>query len=311
MLLQNDLHRSFNLEAKAPFNFDLTAQIFRNGDPQIRIYQDEVFSQAVRLDGWLVLVEVSSAGNVEQPRLTVKLKANEPLTAQDKLKAKDIVKYIFNLDFDLGSFYSEIKGDPVMHSIAQQLYGLKNPTTATVFESLVDSVIEQQISIKVAIALEDKLIKKFGDYLIIDGKNRFVFPTPQKIAAASVDEVQQVGLSRRKAEYIHGSAELIVAGKLDLECLKNREDAEEIIRELDAVRGIGVWTAELTMLRGMQRLDMLPADDLGIRRVISTYYCGGKSIKADEAREIAKRWGRWKGLAAFYLIMAEVKGIKV
>jgi DNA-3-methyladenine glycosylase II len=61
----------------------------------------------------------------------------------------------------------------------------------------------------------------------------------------------------------------------------------------------------------MQRLDMLPADDLGIRSVISRYYRGGKPIKADEAREIAKSWGKWKGLAAFYLIIAEVKDIKV
>ena len=63
------------------------------------------------------------------------------------------------------------------------------------------------------------------------------------------------------------------------------------------------------MLRGMQKLDALPADDLGIRRVISRYYCGGKPIKTEEAREIAKPWGRWKGLAAFYLIIAEVKDI--
>ena len=89
------------------------------------------------------------------------------------------------------------------------------------------------------------------------------------------------------------------------------EDAEEIIRELDAVRGIGVWTAELTMLRGMQRLDMFPADDLGIQRVISNYYCSGKSVKAAEAREIAKGWGRWKGLAAFYLIVAEIRDVTV
>ena len=211
-----------NVEAKAPFNFDLTAQIFRNGDPEIRSYRDGVFRQAIPLEGRLVLVEVSSAGSVEQPSLTVQLRANEPLTTQDTLKVKDIVKYIFNLDFDLCSFYNEIQGDPVMHSIAQQLYGLKNPTTSTVFESLVNSVIEQQISIKVAIALEDKLIKKFGDCVIIDGKNFFVFPTPQRIASATVDEVQQVGLSRRKAEYIHGGAELIVAGKLDLEQLRKR-----------------------------------------------------------------------------------------
>jgi DNA-3-methyladenine glycosylase II len=59
---------------------------------------------------------------------------------------------------------------------------------------------------------------------------------------------------------------------------------------LDQVKGIGVWTAELTMFRGMQRLDVLPADDFGIRRVMSNYYCGGKPIKALEAREIGKRW---------------------
>jgi DNA-3-methyladenine glycosylase II len=70
-------------------------------------------------------------------------------------------------------------------------------------------------------------------------------------------------------------------------------------------------TAELTMLRGMQKLDALPADDFGIRRVISRYYCNGKPIKSAEAREVAKSWGKWKGLAAYYLIVAEIKGITV
>jgi DNA-3-methyladenine glycosylase II len=65
------------------------------------------------------------------------------------------------------------------------------------------------------------------------------------------------------------------------------------------------------MLRGMQKLDALPADDFGIRRVISRYYCNGKKIKTAEAREIAKRWGKWKGLAAYYLIIAEAMDIMV
>ena len=94
---------------------------------------------------------------------------------------------------------------------------------------------------------------------------------------------------------------MIVEGKLDLENLKTKQNPDEIISELDAIRGIGIWTAELTMLRGMQKLDAFPADDLGLRRIISNYYCRGKSIKSEEAREIANAWGRWKGLAAFYL----------
>jgi len=302
---------TFEVSATAPFNFDLTAQIFRNGDKQIRTYRDGVFSQVLRLNDQPALINATSTGKIEQPKLTITLKANKPLTLEDNRNAEETVKFIFNLDFDLNSFYEEIKDDPKMGKIAKQLYGLKNPTTPTVFESLVDSIVEQQISIRVAIALEEKLVKKFGDRLEIDGDVYFAFPKPQSLAGASVEEIQQVGLSRRKAEYIHEAANLIVAGKLDLEGLKAQESAEEIILRLDEVRGIGVWTAELTMLRGMQRLDALPADDLGLRRVISKYYRGGRPIEAAEAREIAKAWGRWKGLAAFYLIIAEFKGISV
>jgi len=302
---------TLKVKATAPFNFDLTAQIFRNGDKQIRTYRDGVFSQVLKLNGQLALIKVTSTGTFEQPELTVELKANSPLTLEDRRKAREIIKFMFNLNLDLLSFYEEIKGDPAMRQIAKLLYGLKNPTTPTVFEALVDSIIEQQISIRVAIALEEKLVKKLGERLPVDGETYFAFPTPQTLASASVEEIQQVGLSRRKAEYIQEAAHLTVTGKLDLERLKAQKRAEEIVLKLDEVRGVGVWTAELTMLRGMQRLDALPADDFGIRRVISRYYCGGKPIKAAEARQIANAWGRWKGLAAFYLIIAEFKGISL
>jgi DNA-3-methyladenine glycosylase II len=302
---------TFTVKALAPFNFDLCAQIFSGGDPDIRIYASGVFHQVLKLNSNLVLIQVKSSGTVEKPELSVTLKSNLTLTFQDKEAAEKIVKFIFNLDFDLNSFYQDVKKDPAMHQISQQLYGLKNPTTPTVFESLVDSIVEQQISIKVAYTIEQRLAKKFGDPFDIEGRTYFAYPTPQRISDASVSEVQQVGLSMRKAEYIHGVAQLIEDGKLELEEMKKQKNPDCIIAKLDEIKGIGVWTAELTMLRGMQRLDALPADDFGIRRVISRYYCGGRPIKADEARGIAKAWGRWKGLAAFYLIIAEVKGLVV
>jgi len=303
--------KTFKIEAVAPFNFDLTAQIFQGGDKQIRSYSNGQFTQVIKLNGKLTMVKLASTGTIEQSKITVELKSNSPITLQDKQKAEEAVKFIFNLDFDLCSFYSEVKNDCMMTKIAERLYGLKNPTTPTVFEALVDSIVEQQISIKVAHTLEGRLVKKFGETLALNGETYFAYPTPQNIASASIEEIRNCGLSQRKAEYIQEVAKLIVDGKLDLEHLKTHQNPEEIISELDAVRGIGVWTAELTMLRGMQKLDALPADDLGVRRVISRYFCGGKPIRSAEAREIAKSWGRWKGLAAFYLIIAEVKDIKV
>jgi DNA-3-methyladenine glycosylase II len=302
---------TFTVEALAPFNFDLTAQVFGSGDSQIRTYKNGQLTQMFRVNDKLVLAKLKSSGTVEKPEVKVTLQSNISLTVQDKQKTREDVKFIFNLDFDLCFFYQEIKNDSTMHQITQQLHGLKNPTTPTVFEALVDSIVEQQISIKVAHTLEEKLVKNFGETLTIGNETYYAYPTPRNISGASVEEVQGCGLSWRTAEYTHGAAKLIVDCILDLEGLKTKESAEEIVSELDVVRGTEVWTAELTMLRGMQRLGALPADDLGVRRVISRYYCGGRAIKGSEAREIAKRWGTWKGLAAFYLIIAGVRDIKV
>ena len=303
--------QTFQIQPLEPFNFELSAQIFSSGDKEIRGYENGKFHQVLRLNGNLVLICVTSNGKIDQPNLTIEVKSNNPITFNNKTKAKEIVSYIFNLGFGLSSFYEEVEKDPVMKKIVNQLYGLKNPTTPTVFESLVDSIVEQQISIKVAHTIEQRLTKKFGETLTIEGNTYFAYPAPEKIASAGTSEIQQVGLTKRKAEYIHGAAQLIAEGKLDLEGMKDEEDPERIISELDEIKGIGVWTAELTMLRGMQRLDAFPADDFGIRRVISRYYCDGKPIGAAEARKIADAWGRWKGLAAFYLIIAEIKGITV
>ena len=83
-------------------------------------------------------------------------------------------------------------------------------------------------------------------------------------------------------------------------CIRDRE----ILDHLRALRGVGMWTAELTALRGLNRLDVIPADDLGLRRWIAHYYCNNRLITSTQARDVAQRWGNWKGLAGYYLIIA-------
>jgi DNA-3-methyladenine glycosylase II len=294
--------------ALPPFRFDLSAEIFANGDRQIRAYEKGMFRQIIRADGKLILVTVESAGTVDKPKLSAEFRSDRELTQKDKKKAEGAISVLFNLNFDLAPFYEQVKADKIMACITQKLRGLKSSTTQTVFEALIDSIVEQQISLKVANGIEKKLIKKFGDTLGVEGEVYYAYPTPQKLASASSEELRQCGLSVRKAEYLKGVSKLVADGKLDVEKLKNYDSADEIIRELDRGRGVGVWTAELTMLRGMQRLEALPADDLGLIRTISYYYCNGKMITPAETRQIAKGWGKWKGLAAYYLVIAEMLG---
>jgi DNA-3-methyladenine glycosylase II len=295
------------LDPLPPFDFDLSAQIFSNGDGRVQRYEDGVFSQTVRLSGALALIRVSSQGTVDHPRLLVHFEPEDASTEEDREESRSdveiVVARLFNLNLDLLPFYEAVKSDRIMMQITRRLWGLHSPSTATVFEALVDSIIEQQISLKAAWSMQRRLIEAFGGALNLQGRTYFAFPAPETLAAASIEQLRACGLSGRKAEYVQGVAKLVGEG-LDLESFQSRSE-EKLIEELSRIRGVGVWTAEMTMIRGMQKYDAFPGDDIGLRRIIAHYYYEGKKITGDEARQTASAWSGWRGLASFYLVMAE------
>jgi DNA-3-methyladenine glycosylase II len=290
-----------------PFDFELSAGIFSDGDALFRRYEAGVFWQVIRLKERKALVTLRSTGSIEGPELLVELKP-DGFSNDEAARAEEIVRRLFNIDLDLLPFYEAVKDDTVMSALTDRLRGLRNPATQTIFEALVDSIIEQQISLKVAWSLQRRVIEAFGDVLRIDDRSYYAFPRPDRLAEATAQQLRGCGLSMRKAEYLRDLARLVSDG-LDLEGLRGYDD-DSVIEELGRIRGVGVWTAELTMVRGMGRLDAIPADDLGIRRCISHYYRGDRMITAAEVRRIARAWKGWRGIASFYLIMAERLGIE-
>jgi len=291
-----------------PFDFDLSASIFAGGDPGIRFYADGAFRQALRIGDRLVLVTVTPEGTVDRPGVRVGLQPGPVPSGLLDGAGREVTR-LFNLDLDLNPFERAVQGDPVMVYLSRQLRGLKPPRTVTVFEALVDSITEQQISLTAAHSIERRIVLTFGETLEVEGHAYYAFPAPERLADASLQELRACGLSGKKAEYINGIARRVREGVLDLETHKPGEETASIIRGLTAIRGVGIWTAELTALRGLSRLDAIPADDLGIRRVISRYYSRSTRVDGLEARRIAEAWGPWRGLAAYYLIVAEHKGI--
>ena len=296
--------KHITLHAVPPFDFDLSASTYAGGDPQISGYADGKYWQPLRINGKLALATLRSSGTVDSPTVHAQLASTTPLSSADAKRAREILAMVFSLGLDLEPFYRMAGEDPVLSKIAKHLRGLKPRSTPTVFEALVDSIIEQQISLSASQSMELKLIRAFGDTLEVDGQTYYAFPTPDRISSATIPQLQRCGLSARKAEYIKSIARQVAHGALDLEKFKSYDDMNAIIAELDEVRGIGVWTAELTMIRGMGKLDAIPADDLGLKRCIAYYYREGKVITGAEARQIAARWEPFRGLAAFYLIVA-------
>jgi DNA-3-methyladenine glycosylase II len=297
------------LKPPAPFDFQLTAEIFSDGEPDIQRYEDGKFWQVIRVNGKLVLVTVRSIGDTEHPKLSIALTPEETLSRRHMTKIRSTVSRMLNLDFDLNTFYEQVKNEKRLTALTKKLRGLKSPTTPTAYEALIVSVIEQQISLDIAHMIENRLVRSFGDTVEIDGRLFYAFPTAQKLASASMPRLRKCGLSGRKSEYIREISALVAERRLDLENLAKNRSFEEILTTLDNVRGVGVWTAELTMVRGMQRLEALPADDLGLRRAVSHFYRRNRILSNDEVRKIAQEWGTWKGLAGFYIIVAERSGI--
>lgn len=300
---------TITLAVVAPYDFILSTYFFSSGDPAIRKADEGRFWQVIRIGKKLVFVEVFSSDGPEDPSITLQSRAMSRLSSGEQAEASRIVSRILNLGEDLIPFYQSVDDDPPLHAVVQRLRGLKAPTTPTLFEALVDSIIEQQISLNVALSLESRLTRMFGNPLVIHGQTYYAFPTPESITRGTPEQFRACGLSVRKGEYVRNAAEKFVNGEVDPGDLESRHDSESIVEELCKLRGVGKWTAELAILRGLHRLDTVPADDLGLRRAISAKYCGGSKIDGDEARQIASRWGIYRGLACFYLLVADRLGI--
>jgi DNA-3-methyladenine glycosylase II len=159
------------------------------------------------------------------------------------------------------------------------------------YGALVRSIVNQQLSTKAARSIYLRLTERF------DGRT----PTPAQVLADDPEELRAAaGLSRAKVGYLRSLAEHVLSGELELERLDELED-EQVIAELVAVKGIGEWSAHMFLMFHLQRPDVLPVGDLGIRRAIERAYGLQDLPDAATIERIAEPWRPHRTLACRYL----------
>jgi len=159
------------------------------------------------------------------------------------------------------------------------------------YGALVRSIVGQQLSTKAARAIYTRLTDRFG------GRT----PTPEEVLQDDPDELRQAaGLSHAKVRYLRSLAEHVIDGTLELDKLDALGD-DDITAELTAVKGIGTWSAHMFLMFHLQRPDVLPTGDLGIRRAVMLAY--GLDALPDPAtiERIAEPWRPYRTLACRYL----------
>nr|WP_301234410.1 endonuclease III domain-containing protein [Pandoraea cepalis] len=156
------------------------------------------------------------------------------------------------------------------------------------FVTLARSIVGQQISVKAAQAVWDRVQATCPKL------------TPAQFIKVGHDALAGCGLSRRKAEYILDLATHFKSGALHVDAWASMDD-EAVIAELTGIRGIGRWTAEMFLMFNLLRPDVLPLDDVGLINAISVNYFSGEPVTRSEAREVAANWEPWRSVATWYM----------
>jgi 3-methyladenine DNA glycosylase/8-oxoguanine DNA glycosylase len=164
---------------------------------------------------------------------------------------------------------------------------IERKVTPDIFTALVASVAGQQVSAKAAETVWARMENRFGTI------------SPEKIAAASAEEIQQCGMSMRKAGYIRGIGNAAADGTLDLDGLHSLPD-NEVIARLTALDGVGIWTAEMLLIFSMQRPDVVSWGDLAIRRGMMRLY-GLETIGRAQFEKYRRRYSPYGSVASLYL----------
>ncbi len=156
--------------------------------------------------------------------------------------------------------------------------------------ALVNSVVGQQLSNRAAGAIRTRLYALLGDGEI----------DPQRLAAASEEDLRNTGMSWAKTRCLRGLAEHVLAGDIDFDAFDAKED-EAIVEQLTHVKGIGRWTAEMYLMFSMGRLDVFPVDDGSIRTAMRRVYRIPQAGFVAGARKKAERWRPFRSVASWYL----------
>ncbi len=182
------------------------------------------------------------------------------------------------------------RNDPAMKTLSKKHGRIRIKLHKNYYESLVSAIIAQQLAWSAA----NSITKKFKT--LFNGN----IPEPALFLKTSEKKVRSSGISPQKYSYIKDLCIRIESSQLEITKFQHMED-EAIISELDEVRGIGRWTAEMFLMFTLGRTDVVPTDDLGIRKSIKEIYGLRDLPKKDKVLKLAEKWHPYGSVACLYL----------
>jgi len=281
-----------------PYNFGLAQAYLRTSPSAILERIDEHgYSRALSIRESDVLVHISHDGPIDQTTLHVRVIGQDVSddTAEEVILR---IKRIFTLEVDPFPFHNLYAHDPILGRFMQQYRGLRPALIADPYEALLWAIIGQQVSVQFARKMKLALVELCGRKITYGETDYWLIPRPEDVAMLNEDLLRRLQISRQKMRTILTVSEAVASGYLDLLELQNT-DYVDACDKLMRFNGIGRWTAEYVLMRGLGFSDVIPAADVGLQSIIGRTYGIGKKATEEQVRQLAERWAPWREWAAF------------
>jgi DNA-3-methyladenine glycosylase II len=297
---------SFVLVPVPPFRLDLTVWALRRRPTnQIDCWDGVTFRRVLEIDHEPAEVSVQQDGPADKARLRVSVTAHS-LAGSAQKQVKGQLERMLGLRRDLSSFYRLANEDPKIAPLVEEFRGLKPPRFPTVFEAVANGIACQQLSLLVGILLLSRLAGKYGGMIGSSVAGLRSFPSPEDLSGARFRSLTALGFSGQKARFLLAIATKLRRRNLDLEELQYC-DNQAALDALEQLPGIGRWTAEYILLRGLGRLNVFPGDDVGAQNNLARFLGRRKPLDYEGVGRAVAKWQPYAGFLYFHLLLARIR----
>jgi DNA-3-methyladenine glycosylase II len=293
---------TFYIQPVPPFRLDFTVwALRRRPENRIDLWDGQVYRRVTMLDGALIMLAVVQSKPGEEAQLQVSL-CGESVEPSLQPAATAFLEKSLGLQRDLTNFYQLARPDSRLGPLVKRFRGLKPPRFPTVFECLVNAISNQQVTLTLGIRLVNFLATTYGPNLSWEGQPAFSMPDASTLAALEVESLRALQFSRQKARAIINLARLVTKVPNILESSAEMAD-QAALEHLCQLHGVGRWTAEYALLRGLGRLNIFPADDVGARNGLQRWLDMEERPDYAAIQRLLARWQPFAGFIYFHLLL--------
>lgn len=280
------------------FNF-IDTLIYLNRNPKEVLHQvdldNKCVTKAISIEGKYIMIRVSDQGEC----LSLDFLSSD-VDTDTKFKTGCYVDEWFDLNRDLEPFYQLASKDKLLNEVVSSHKGLRVVGVEDLFEALCWAIMGQQISLHVAYSLKRKLVISYGESIIFENEEYWLFPSPEKIESLSLEDLRELSFTQRKAEYVLGVAQIMTVGSVNRQQFDGLS-LEQMEKELTDIRGIGKWSANYVIMRCLRHPDAFPLADVGLHNALKKILNRDEKPTMTEIDALAENWIGWRSYATFYL----------